>query len=64
MLDTLTFLQRKGALGLINVMDLFRNYKVKDLVWGYKDALLTLAKLMFPKQFYTDIVGIMAGVSL
>ena len=36
---------------------------VQDIMWGYEDKLLRLAKSLYPKWFYTDLVGAMAGVS-
>ncbi len=43
---------------------LFKEFTVRDLAFGYPDFLLGLAKMFDPKRFYTDVVGIFAGVSL
>ena len=44
--------------------DLFIERSVHDMVWGYEDRLLHVAKSLLPDWFYTDIVGVLAGVSL
>ena len=44
--------------------DLFIRRSVKDIVWGYQDELLKVAKSVMPDWFYTDIVGVLAGVSV
>ncbi len=43
--------------------DLFITRSVRDMVFGYQDDMLKWAKRFYPEQFYTDIVGVLAGVS-
>lgn len=42
--------------------NLFYNKTVKELVWGYKDNLLSEGQAIDKKWFYTDIAGYFAGV--
>ena len=41
---------------------LFVTKKVKEMVFGYKDKLLSWGKTFRPSVFTTDIVGVLAGV--
>ena len=41
---------------------LFVTKKVKEMVFGYKDKLLSWGKIFRPSVFTTDLVGILAGV--
>ena len=41
---------------------LFVTKKVEEIVFGYKDELLGLGKRLLPSVFYTDMVGVLAGV--
>lgn len=44
--------------------DLYRNYTMKELIWGYHDPLMKSAMKLLPNWFYTDYVGVYAGVSI
>lgn len=35
---------------------------VKDLIWGYADPMLNIAKAIDPNWFYTDVVGYFINV--
>lgn len=41
----------------------FKTFTIYDIVWGYQDPVLRLAKKFDKNYFYTDIVGAMAGAS-
>lgn len=42
----------------------FKRYKMHDLIWGYHDPMMTKAMSLLPDWFYTDFVGVFAGVSM
>ena len=42
---------------------LFVTKTVHEVVFGYQDEMLEIAKRLKPSQFYTDMVGVLAGVS-
>ncbi len=42
---------------------LFVEHSIRDVVFGYQDIMLKMGKILDPSRFYTDIVGILAGVS-
>lgn len=41
----------------------YKTYTMKELIWGYHDPLMKFAKQIVPDWFYTDLVGVYAGVS-
>jgi len=41
---------------------LYKPYKMHELIWGYHDPMMTMAKKLLPGWFYTDFLGIWAGV--
>lgn len=41
----------------------FKTFTINDIVWGYQDPVLRLAKKFDKNYFYTDVVGAMAGAS-
>jgi len=48
----------------LNSEGLYRKYTMKELIWGYHDPMMTAAMSLLPDMFYTDFVGVYAGVSL
>lgn len=42
----------------------YKNYTMRQLIWGYHDPMMTAAMKLLPDWFYTDFVGVYAGVSL
>lgn len=43
--------------------NLFVSRSVREIAFGYHDPLLTVAKSIIPDWFYSDFVGVLAGVS-
>ena len=43
--------------------DLFVDHSVREVVFGYHDKMLKMGTELYPTKFYTDFVGILAGVS-
>ena len=41
---------------------LYKSYNMSDLIWGYHDPMMTMAMKILPQMFYTDFLGIYAGV--
>lgn len=41
----------------------FMNRTVKEILWGYQDPALHMAKRLAPDWFYTDIAGYFINVS-
>ena len=50
--------------GLLLFEPVFKTLTIYDMVWGYQDVVLHMAKTVYGSYFDTDIVGAMAGVSV
>ncbi|KAL3859117.1 hypothetical protein ACJMK2_009349 [Sinanodonta woodiana] len=50
---------RKVVKDILDLLDehVFISRSVKELLWGYQDALLTASQKIDPEWFYTDIIG-------
>lgn len=41
----------------------FMKRSIGELIWGYRDSSLTLAKSMAPDWYYADFIGYFVNVS-